>query len=122
MQQLLRNPIVLIVMALMTLGLGMSLHRSVSSIDQSDSALEEAQRKTNEQKVKLSIIQEKLEQARKPISKERTVRNELLYQKPGEYVMQIPDVVVSSPSPIPVAATPTPWEAWQSVLIGAHRY
>ncbi|MEA2056193.1 MAG: hypothetical protein U9O78_00530 [Patescibacteria group bacterium] len=41
----------------------------------------------------MSAKQKQLEKAKKSYSKEKILRNELLLKKPGEYVIQLPELV-----------------------------
>ncbi len=62
---------------------------------------------------------QKTEIAQTPLSQETIIRNELLLQKPGEYIVQMPDL----PAPVAQIATYevqlTPWAAWKQ-LLGLH--
>ncbi|OGJ37577.1 MAG: hypothetical protein A2383_00980 [Candidatus Pacebacteria bacterium RIFOXYB1_FULL_39_46] len=49
------------------------------------------------------------------LAKEKILRDELLLQKPGEYVLQIPDdetLLIEDT----IAKQKTPWEEWRAVL------
>ena len=56
-----------------------------------------------------------LESANSDLSKEKILRNELLLQKPGEYVIQIPDEVIIEQQSGEVQEQ-TPWEEWRKIL------
>lgn len=64
----------------------------------------------------VSRLEKQAAQHQNPYYAEKNIRNELLLQKPGETVVQIPEVSPKSlPTPTPVV-TPTPWQEWQAVL------
>lgn len=66
-----------------------------------------------EQKQHLSLIQTELQTLDQPLSQEKIIRDVLLYQRPGEQILQLPDVSplppIISPSPTPTA----PNQAWR---------
>lgn len=59
---------------------------------------------------------EQASQAQTPLNQESIIRNELLLQKPGEYIVQMPDL----PEPITTRSVIqkqlSPWEEWQKIL------
>lgn len=56
------------------------------------------------------------ETSQSPLNQESIIRNELLMQKPGEYIVQMPDL----PQPIiekkMMEKQLTPWEEWRQIL------
>lgn len=64
----------------------------------------------------VSGLENQLENAQSTEAQEKIIRDELLMQKPGETLVQLPelskeDLPLPSPSP-----TPTPWEEWRELL------
>lgn len=59
--------------------------------------------------------QQALEYESSPLAQEKILRNELLLQRPGEYVIQIPDeqALVQGETN---AQLITPWEKWKELL------
>jgi cell division protein FtsB len=55
-------------------------------------------------------------QSSNPFYKEKVARDQLLWQKPGEIVVQLPPI---SPTPTQLTRTDTqtPWEAWKKLLL-----
>ena len=89
--------------------------RQIRQSSQQVSALETDLEKTSKDVEKSQM---NYEMAKNSFTKEKTVRDELLMQKSGEYIVQLPDLATTetaTPSPSP---TPRPWEQWQALLSG----
>jgi cell division protein FtsB len=110
------NPISFILVTVVCLLFSISLYKSAKRTSESaqDLAVLEKDIETMEQQ--LQGLREKEHQAEQPFTKEEIIRNELLMQKPGEYVVQIPETMENSDSPI-ISPTPTPWEQWKALLL-----
>lgn len=62
----------------------------------------------------VSELENQLKTASSSTNHEKIIRNELLMQKPGEYVLQIPDLPALPDTHTPVP-TPTAWQQWQKI-------
>lgn len=67
----------------------------------------------------VAVLEKKLEAANHPISQEKVIRNELLLQKPGEYIFQIPEITVEETAATQQEET-TPWQEWKKVLFASN--
>jgi cell division protein FtsB len=65
----------------------------------------------------VSELKTKTDQANDPLTQEKIIRDELLMQKPGEYVIQIPDLKSWEATP-PAEVNTTPWQAWRKKFTG----
>jgi cell division protein FtsB len=64
----------------------------------------------------VSELEQQAERAKSAEAQEKIIRDELLMQKPGETLVQLPEINRSDlplPSPSP---SPTPWEEWRELL------
>jgi outer membrane murein-binding lipoprotein Lpp len=71
--------------------------------------------KINQLSGQVEAERQAIEYASSDLAKEKILRNELLLQKPGEYVLQIPDdgaLVVEAVT----AEQSTPWDQWRELL------
>ena len=55
-------------------------------------------------------------ESQQPFAKEQIIRNELLMKREGEYVVQIPDELVTTTQRVTRAEFLTPWEEWRQLL------
>ncbi len=109
------NPISFILLTIVCLLFSISLYKSAKKTSGSAQDLAAVEADIQNMEHQLQSLKEKEHQAEQPFTKEEIIRNELLMQKPGEYVVQISETLasetVTTPSP-----TPTPWEQWKMVL------
>lgn len=116
MSQLLYNPFTALILTVITVILCVSLYFNSQDIRQSSKVvfrLQEDLKKTSESVKK---AQADLDAAKDPFTKEKIIRDQLLLQQPGEYIVQIPDL---PPPPVVHVEAPkevTPWEKWQLLL------
>lgn len=109
-----------LVIALLTLAglifsysLTTNLHRTRSSTEH----LSVLEQEVEEMASETLELEERAAKAQSQEAQEKIIRDELLMQKPGEVIVQLPEINRSDlplPSPSP---SPTPWEAWKKVLL-----
>ncbi len=116
MSRIIYHPVIIALFSLIILVLCVSLYinsRQIKNSGQSLFALESDVKKISSD---VHNTEEKLHTAQDPFTKEKLVRDSMLMQKPGEYIVQIPDL--PSPTPITQATKQefTPWQAWKKLL------
>ena len=115
MKKLLAHPLVILSITIFVILFVISLQKTAQK---SNVATENVRLlEENNQLLIDQIEQEKdaLEYANTDLSKEKIIRNELLMQKPGEYVIQIPnDVVIDQQSG--EVQQQSAWDEWQQLL------
>ena len=115
MKKLLAHPLVMLGITIFVILFVISLQKTAQK---SNVATENVRLlEENNQLLIDQIEQEKdaLEYANTDLSKEKIIRNELLMQKPGEYVIQIPnDVVIDQQSG--EVQQQSAWDEWQQLL------
>src|SRR5579859_1088600 len=82
----------------------------------SQDSLKTLQAQLDNEKTQVSQLQQVLTDAKSSYAKEKIIRDQLLMQKPGEYVVQLPDLPTLSLSLAPTAKILSPWEKWKIVL------
>ena len=115
MRNLLKHPSVVLLLTIFAVLYYVSLDSSAQKATVSSDTVEVLEQEVNQMTLEVSDLEKKLEAANHPISKEKVIRNELLMQKPGEYVLQLPPIE-SSETPAVQKAEKSAWEEWKEVL------
>jgi hypothetical protein len=116
MPRLFYHPFVLSLVTLVAIGLWISFYLNSREIGQSSVLVDTFQNQITQQEKAVADLEQQLEQSKNPTKQEAIIRNELLMQKPGEYMIQMPEVEIT---PTPTASTnsyQTPWQKWQVIL------
>lgn len=116
MLALLKHPLAIALFTLVCLVFSFSLYRSTEQVRQSQDYLIAMEQETIELETSVSQLAEKVEQSSTPFAKEKLIRDQLLMQRPGEYVVQVPELQASESVPKHKAETLRPWHAWIKVL------
>ncbi len=117
MRKLLYHPLVVLLVTAMSFAYLLSLRTTLQKADQPSETVGVLEQEIDYLASEVSRLEQQAEASQTEFSREKIIRDELLMQKPGEYIIQLPDtipVVVTQPSPPP---TPTPWEAWRKLLL-----
>lgn len=89
MKQLIFHPLVVIVFTIVSIVITFSLYSNAKEINSSTSTIKVLEDQVDVEKEKVDNLKIKLEQASQDFTQEKIVRDELLLQKPGEYIVQI---------------------------------
>jgi cell division protein FtsB len=116
MFKILFHPFSLVIATIIVVLLWLSLWANTREIKQSQDFILTLQNKVENEKKEVSHLEEKLNQADSDTQKERLIRDELLMQKPGEYVIQVPEVPISEEKVQETQKITTPWEEWRTLL------
>jgi cell division protein FtsB len=115
MNKILSNPLVLILAGIFFILFFVSLKQNAEKTAISTQSIQELETDIATLKNDIDLSQEKLNDAQSPLNQEKILRNELLLQKEGEIILQIPDIEEkkeTTPSP-----TPAPLEEWKKLLL-----
>lgn len=115
-QKIFFNPIAAIVITLVCGAIMWSLYSQTKSWQQSNQTLVGLRDNISGLEGEINDLENKLDTAQTDFAKEKIVRNELLMQKPGEYVVQLPELAATENPAAAASPTPTPWQAWQNEL------
>lgn len=115
MRSLLKHPAVILLITILAVLYFLSLDSSAQKAEVSLETVAVLEQEVDEMASEVSVLEKQLEAANHPITQEKIIRNELLLQKPGEYVLQLPETEVVE-AQLPKAKEKSPWEEWQEVL------
>jgi cell division protein FtsB len=107
---------VVFIISVLCLTLWVSFYLNSREISKSMGSLQKIEDRISQHQNEVSDLEKKLEQVKKDQSQEAIIRNELLMQKPGEYIVQIPEVVVTPDVASEQKSVKSAWEQWQEVL------
>ncbi len=88
---------------------GRRIQQSAQSVDKLETEVSTLETKVNQ--TELSALA-----ATSSAAKEKIFRNELLLQKPGEYVVQLPDLPLPTPTPVAQPVILRPWQQWWKLV------
>ena len=115
MLKLLNHPITIVIVTLIASIFMLSLRRTNLKQAQSVITIQTTSEKIEQLENEVNLLENKLAEAETPLAKEKIFRNELLLQKPGEYVIQMHEEEIENLIDKTVK-NPTPWEEWKKLL------
>lgn len=115
MLNLLKHPAVALLITIFAVLYYLSLDSSAQKAAVSSETVGELEQEVDQISNEVAVLEKKLETANHPITQEKVVRNELLLQKSGEYVLQLPPIAVTETTASKVEKK-TPWQEWKEVL------
>lgn len=110
------HPLFIVLVTVGTVVLCISLLLSSKEIRSSSEIVTTLQKQVQQKQLLLKNTQTAVEKAKSPLAQEKIIRDELLQQKPGEYVVQIPDLPEPKESEVQQMKPLTPWEQWRALL------
>lgn len=111
------HPLTAFLVTLVALVAVISLQRTVQKTRLSSENTRVLEQEVAKIASEISSLEKQALQAEHSITQEKIIRDELLLQKPGETIVQLPAV---SPRPLPspsLIPTLTPWQEWQLKLL-----
>lgn len=93
-----------------------SLYMNGRRIQQSASTVQKMELEVASIEAKVNLVESSALEATSATAKERIFRNELLLQRPNEYIVQVPDQPLPTPEPSPQSTPLTAWQQWQKLL------
>ncbi len=116
MSKLLFNPVAFLGITIVSIIFSISLYKSAQRTSYSTENLKSLEEEVLEMEAEVLALETAIEESRQPFAKEQIIRNELLMKKEGEYVIQIPDELVTKTQEIIEVEVSSPWEEWQKLL------
>ena len=110
------NPISFIGITIISIIFSISLYKSAQRTRYSTENLKSLEQEVAETEKEVAALETAIQESQQPFAKEQIIRNELLMKKTGEYVIQIPDELVSKTQSVVEAKKNSPWEEWQKLL------
>lgn len=95
MTKYLQHPFVLLIVTFLFVGVFISLRQTGAKTHQSSKEISELEKEAYQLSKEVQDLQEELEYSKSPEYKEKIIRDQLLMQKEGEYVVQVsaPEIV-----------------------------
>lgn len=116
MTRWLYHPLVVLILTLVGLGFSYSLYSNIKKTRSSTEHVSVLEQETLQIASEVSLLQEKLNSAQSPANQEKIIRDQLLMQKPGETVVQLPPLTASAATTTAPRPSPKPAEAWNQLL------
>lgn len=89
MKQLIYHPLVIIFFTLVTAVITYTLYKNTQEIKNSTRSIQLLENQIQEKEANMVDLENQLDQASSDFTQEKIIRNELLLQKDGEYIVQI---------------------------------
>lgn len=115
MQKLINHPLVILLLTGLTIMIVISLNRTAQKSKVSSENVRLMEQKNEQLRQQIDFQQQAIDEASTGLAKEKILRNELLLQKPGEYVLQIPDEMVINQQNGQLEQK-TPLQEWQQLV------
>lgn len=117
MKKFIFHPITIFLFSIISMIMIFSLNRSANEIKKSGEVLNKLEKEVSLQEENIENLKIKLEEASTDFRQEQIIRDELLLQKPGEYIIQInlDQDNQHNKQDLPNQHD-TPWEAWKKLL------
>lgn len=115
--RLLYHPLTILAFTLLSLIFALSLYSSRAKMRSSTEQISVLEQEIGQMASDVSDLEQQVQTATSSLSQEKIIRDELLMQRQGEIIVQLPpveEIVVPEPSPSP---TLTPWEEWRGLLL-----
>ncbi len=111
------HPFVLILVTLLAIGLWISFLFNGRELQQSSSQIQTLQTEVAKNEQEVASLEAQLNTAKSNFSQEAIIRNELLMQKPGEYIVQMPDLPTEARENQTSTSRLSPWQQWKALLL-----
>lgn len=93
-----------------------SLYMNGRRIQQSATTVQKMELEVASIEAKVNKVESTALEATSAAAKERIFRDELLLQRPGEYIVQVPDQPLPTPEMAITTPTQTAWQQWKKLL------
>jgi cell division protein FtsB len=110
------HPLAIVVFTLIGAAFSYSLYSSSQKTRISTEQVAVLEQEITEMTSEVSELEQQVEAAQTPEMKEKIIRDQLLMQKDGEIVVQIPDIPESSYKRLTPQPSFEPWDEWEALL------
>lgn len=115
MSKLIFNPLAASIISLLAIIFWFSLYQTTQEIRSSGQDTKIIRDNIDDLTLEIQNLEGKISLAKDPNTREQMVRNELLMQKEGEYVLKLPDIETIETKPEEIENL-TVWQEWQELL------
>jgi len=117
MKKVLSNQVVLLGVALFIILTILSMRQNNNKVINQDQNLLEIDKKNRTVRQEITTLEQKTATATSDFSKEKRLRDELLLQKPGEYIVLLDETASAEPTMTgPDVTEESIWQQWRAVL------
>jgi cell division protein FtsB len=117
MQRLLAHPITIVAITVLTILFFTSLDKNSQTAQTSIKNLQALDQQTKSLETEVKNLESQVQSAQTNLSKEKIIRNELLLQKEGEFVVQLPADLGAVKMEEAQVKQETAWEGWKKVFM-----
>lgn len=114
--QWLRHPIAILAFTLFSGLFSLSLYSSWRQNQASGGQVHQLEQQVAQMTQEVASLETEVATASNSATQEKIIRDQLLMQKAGEQVMQIPEITNEAQNYSLVSPSPKPWDEWQEVL------
>ncbi len=111
------HPIALILLTLIGVLFSASLFSSLKKTRTSTEQVAVLEQEIEQMTSNVSDLEEQVAQAQTPEAQEKIIRDELLMQKEGEILVQLPEISENKYKRLEVKPSPKPWDEWKELLL-----
>jgi cell division protein FtsB len=115
MKRLLLHPLGIIILTTISLSIFFSLEKTISQHQLSEEQVKELKTQTSQLETQITTLETEVQQASQAAYQEKMLRDELLMQKDGEYIVKI-EYNQSSGEETSTTPEPTPWQEWKNLI------
>ncbi len=116
MRNLLFHPITVIVITIASMLYFFSLRSTTQKAQRPNETVNELKQEVSNLASEVSELEARVAASQTEFAREKIIRDELLMQKPGEYVIQLGEQGAQPAATTAPPPTPTPWEEWKKLL------
>ena len=109
--------LVMLIVTILAITLWVSLTLNTNEIQNSNQNIQQMRESVQQLNHQVDELESANEQASASGTRENIIRNQLLMSKPGEYIVQLPELAIATPSAIMVPKKTTSWEEWQKLIL-----
>lgn len=115
MGKYLSHPLVMCLAVIGVIIFSLSTKNTIQNYQKTSQTIDKIEAENKKLNQNIAELEQKKAYSQTQFAKERIIRNELLLQKPGEFVIQLPENLPAPPSPSP-SPSPEPIEEWKHLL------
>lgn len=115
MGKYLQHPFTIILATFITIAFFLSSQNSIKNYQKTSTNINYIENENKDLSTTIQNLEAKKQFTESDFAKEKIIRDELLLQKPGEIILQLPSNLPPEPSPSP-SPSPKPVEEWKKVF------
>lgn len=117
MVQMVKHPVSLLLLGILTAVFFVSLDKTAARRTQSTQILTELESEVSTLQEEVYTLEKTAEKVKTTFAEEKIIRNELLMKKEGEYVVMITDLPTTNAAESVKNTQHTPLQAWKQLLL-----